>query len=185
MAGFFQAIFFFKISYFLYTCCSSLFKVTFFGRVWVPHLWEDYLWKHSWGGLGRWCWVSGLGKDCADRSACLACSDTLKRWIRPPLTWNSTPLTGHPMASSTRQLRSILANLAALSGIPGITRVDPVARDDIPKALDLSEGERWESQPRRSVFVHFPFRLTRVLYVLFMFKIPSKMTWLISRGSSY
>lgn len=75
------------------------------------------------------------------------------------MTWNSTPLTGHPMALSARQLRSILADLAALSGIPGITGVDPMAQDDIPKALDLSEGGRWESHPRRSVLVHFPFSL--------------------------
>lgn len=62
------------------------------------------------------------------------------------------------MASSARQLRSILADLAALSAIPGRTWVDPVVRDDIPKTLDPSEGGGWEPRPRRSVFVHFPFR---------------------------
>lgn len=76
------------------------------------------------------------------------------------------------MVSSAGQLRSILADLAALSGIPGITRVDPVARDDIPKALDLSEGGRRGSQPRRSMFVHFPFRLLDwLLYALLMLSI--------------
>lgn len=87
------------------------------------------------------------------------------------------------MVSSAGQLRSILADLAALSGIPGITWVGPVARDDIPKALDLSEGGRREPQPRRSMFVHFPFRLLDwLLYVLFMFRISSKNDIAYFRG---
>lgn len=77
------------------------------------------------------------------------------------------------MASSSKQLRSILADLAALSGILRITRVDPVTRDDIPKAFDLSEGGWWSLIPDALCLFTFPSGCwTQVLYVLFMFRIP-------------
>lgn len=62
------------------------------------------------------------------------------------LTWNSTLQTGLPMVSGRRQLKSVLAGLTALSGIPGITQKQLRAQNEIPKTLDLTEGVECVSQ---------------------------------------